>query len=321
MTVALSTIAQPNHALMRSDQQTCRSILRKGSRSFSLASWLLPSRIRDDVTALYAFCRVADDEIDLGAHPELAAAALRQRIDALVSGCPHDHAVDRALSRVVQKHQIPPRVLHAVIEGFEWDNAVRTYADLDELHGYCARVASTVGVMMSLIMGVREPELLARACDLGVAMQLTNIARDVGEDARAGRVYLPLSWLDDPSFDLAAWQQDPQPHPVVQRAVERLLAHADRMYARADAGIEGLPRDCRSAIYGARVIYSAIGDEIRERSFDSVSGRAFVSTGRKLRLMLRALWRPPGKSPARCLPALAETAFLVEAVKPKRSPA
>ncbi len=315
MTVALTTLNRTTATLARSDQQTCKAILRKGSRSFSFASWLLPRRVRQDVVALYAFCRVADDEIDLGSSPALAAAALRQRIDALASGRPRDYAVDRALAQVVHKHRIPVMLLHALVEGFEWDNSGRVYPDLGALQGYAARVAASVGVMMSLIMGVRDSERLARACDLGVAMQLTNIARDVGEDVRAGRLYLPQSWLDDTSFDLDHWRAHPEPHPVIRRAVDRLLAHADRLYARADAGIATLPRDCQTAIYGARLIYAAIGDVVAEHKFDSVTNRAVTSSSQKFRLTWQALWTRPSQSPALELPPLRETEFLIDACR------
>lgn len=300
--------------LTRSDLKTCRAILRKGSRSFSLASWLLPARVRAPATALYAFCRVADDAIDLGERPQQAAALLRQRVTAMAKGQPHAHAVDRALCEVMHAHAIPAELLHAMIEGFEWDNSGRTYAGLDDLHAYAARVGATVGVMMCLLMGVRDPERLARACDLGVAMQLTNIARDVGEDARAGRLYLPESWFALHGLDVDEWRQHPTPSAGVGAIVHRLLAQADRLYTRADAGIAVLPRDCQSAILGARRLYAAIGQVIAARNYDSVSDRAYVRTGGKLRLAISAMISRPTPSPALHLEPLPECRFLIEAV-------
>jgi len=300
--------------LARRDLETCKAILRRGSRSFSLASWLLPARVRGPATALYAFCRVADDAIDLGEHPQQAATMLRQRVGAMAKGQPHDHAVDRALCQVMQAHAIPPELLHAMIEGFEWDNSGRTYADLGELHAYAARVGATVGVMMCLLMGVRDPNRLARACDLGVAMQLTNIARDVGEDARAGRLYLPESWFAMHGVEVDNWRQDPTANAGVGAIVHRLLAQADRLYNRADAGIAVLPRDCRSAILGARRLYAAIGQVIAARNYDSVSERAYVRTVEKLRLALSAMLSRPSPSPALELEPLPQCRFLIEAV-------
>ena len=120
--------------------------------------------------------------------------------------------------------------------------AVAATTSLEALHGYAARVAGTVGVMMTLLMGVRDAAALARACDLGVAMQLTNIARDVGEDARAGRLYLPLDWLDEAGVDRDRFLAAPAPSPALARVVARLLAEADRLYARAATASRGCRR-------------------------------------------------------------------------------
>ncbi len=111
--------------------------------------------------------------------------------------------------RVVRRSPCRAPCLDALLEGFAWDAAGRRYDTLDDLLDYAARVAGAVGAMMAVLMGVRDPALLARACDLGVAMQLTNIARDVGEDARAGRLYLPLAWLREAGIDPDAFLADP----------------------------------------------------------------------------------------------------------------
>ncbi len=185
------------------DIARCREILRAGSKSFYVASLFLPGRVRGPASVIYAFCRVADDAVDL-VSPEKAPAALdrmRARLHRVYADRPDDHPVDRALAAVVQRARLPREVPEALLEGFQWDVEGRRYETLDELLGYCARVASTVGVMMTVLMGRRDHRVLARACDLGAAMQLTNICRDVGEDARNGRVYLPLQWLRDAGID------------------------------------------------------------------------------------------------------------------------
>ena len=157
-------------------------------------------------------------------------------------------------------------------------------------------MAGTVGLMMTLVMGRREPDVLARACDLGVAMQLTNIARDVGEDARRGRLYLPGEWLDAAGVDRDAFLAHPTPTRAIRAVTARLLDEASRLYATSDAGIAQLPRDCRTAIRAARLVYSAIGESIRRADFDSVTRRAVVPLRRKLWLVFRALgaraWAP-----------------------------
>jgi phytoene synthase len=238
---------------------------------------------------VYAFCRVADDLIDLGNDVDAALATLYGRLDAIDQGRPGDDPVDRAFSWAMHRHRIPVAVPRLLLEGFAWDAQGRRYATLAELEAYCVRVASTVGVMMTLLFGERDPAVLARACDLGLAMQLTNVCRDVGEDARAGRIYLPLDWLRDEGLDPEAWQRAPAFSPALARVVARLLAAAETYYRRADFGISLLPRDCRLAVRAARLIYSDIGRVIAAGGFDSVSQRAHTSTVRKLWLVTRSL--------------------------------
>ena len=189
---------------------------------------------------------------------------------------------------------------------------------MSELCAYAARVAASVGATMTLMMGVRDADVLARACDLGVAMQLTNIARDVGEDARAGRLYLPLDWLDEAGIDPEAFLAEPQVTDGLRDVVARLLAAAEVLYARSEAGIGGLPLACRPAIRAARLIYAEIGAEIARNGFDSVGRRARVGRWRKMQLLARATL-PLGAKPERDAPSLPETAYLIEAV-PMRTP-
>jgi len=271
------------------DIAACRDILRRGSRSFTAASRLLPRRVRDAASVVYAFCRVADDAIDGADASPAALDGLRQRLDRIYGGHPDDAPVDRAFAAVAEACGIPRAVPEALLEGFLWDLSGRRYETISELRGYGVRVASTVGIMMTLVMGVRSARALARACDLGVAMQLTNIARDVGEDAHAGRVYLPLDWLREAGVDVEALVAEPRFTPALGQVVERLLSEADRLYALADQGIPLLPRDCRASIRAARLVYAEIGAVIRARNLDSVSARAVTTRGRKLRLLLRAL--------------------------------
>ena len=190
----------------------CRALLKGGSRTFHAASKVLPRRVSDPAIALYAFCRLADDAVDLGDNRAAAVERLRERLDRAYRGQPMDQAADRAFADVVARFSIPRELPEALLEGLAWDAEGRRYETLPELYAYAARVAGTVGAMMTLVMGQRAPEIVARACDLGVAMQLTNIARDVGEDARAGRLYLPRSWLRDAGIDPDAWLAKPGIH-------------------------------------------------------------------------------------------------------------
>jgi HAD superfamily hydrolase (TIGR01509 family) len=211
------------------DADECRAVLRAGSRSFDWASVLLPRRVRRPATALYAFCRVADDAIDGDQQAVPALRDLRRRVDCMYAGRPAANPIDRELARVVREYDLPRVLLDAMLEGFAWDVQQRSYADLREVHAYSARVAGSVGAMMAVFMGARSYPQLARACDLGVAMQLTNIARDVGADARAGRLYLPQNWLAQAGVDVPALLSNPQFTPALEPVIRRLLRAADRL--------------------------------------------------------------------------------------------
>jgi len=152
------------------DVAVCRTMLHGGSRSFFMASLLLPRALRDPASALYAFCRLADDAVDLPTQRENAVDGLRQRLALAYAGCPRPIPADRALAVVVERFGIPPTLHEALLEGFAWDAAGRRCEDVEDLLAYAVRVAASVGAMMALLMGVRDAEALARACDLGVAM-------------------------------------------------------------------------------------------------------------------------------------------------------
>lgn len=301
-------------ASFAADAAACRAILRAGSKSFAAAAPLLPRRVRLSTTVLYAFCREADDAIDLApAAGDAAVDALRARLDRVYAGKPDDAPVDRALAVVVERERLPRALLDALLEGMAWDTQGRRYPSLADLHAYAARVAGAVGAMLAVVMGCRSAAMVARACDLGIAMQLTNVARDVGEDARRGRIYLPLSWLEEAGIEPERWLASPRHSEALGRLVARLLACAEELYVRADAGIDRLPADCRTAIRAARVIYADIGRSIARAGFDSVNRRAYVGAGRKLWLLGRALRAAGTKANVIGAPALEPAGFLVAA--------
>lgn len=275
--------------LARADLEACREAIRVGSKTFHAASYLLPSEVREPALALYAFCREADDAIDGAADPAAALLTLIERLDQACAGTPQDRAADRALAYVMRRFDIPKSIPTALLEGFAWDAEGRRYADLEALQAYAARVAGTVGVMMSLLMGVRSPRALARAADLGVAMQLSNIARDVGEDAAMERLYLPLAWLQEAGLDAEVWLRAPSFDARVGALVDRLIEEAETLYVRAASGVAELPASCRPAIHAARLMYAEIGREVLRRSGDSISQRAVVPARRKALLIAKAL--------------------------------
>lgn len=300
------------------DLEHCRAAIRHGSLSFHTASRLLPSETRDPALALYAFCRLADDAVDL--HEEKAAAVLRlrDRLDLAYQGRPRNAPADRAFAAVIADHDMPRALPEALLEGLAWDATGRRYASLSDLRAYSARVAAAVGAMMCVLMGVRDPHALARACDLGVAMQLTNIARDVGEDARARRIYLPADWLAEAGIDPRSFFADPLPTDPIRAMVRRLLREADGLYARSEAGIALLPRGARPGIFAARHIYAGIGGAIVRNGYDSVSWRGRTSRRQKVGWLGLSVGRAAfgsvmPRSAVLYAPPLPETAFLVEA--------
>ena len=311
-------------ALPQADLDACRAAICTGSKSFHAASKFLPREVRDPAFALYAFCRLADDAVDLVDDKRAAVDRLHDRLEAAYAGRPADTPADRAFAAMVEAVEMPRALPEALLEGFAWDADARRYGDIGEVRAYSARVASTVGAMMTVIMGVRDAHALARACDLGVAMQLTNIARDVGEDAREGRLYLPLDWLDAAGVDVDAFLADPRPSRPLGQVVYRLLAEAQRLYCRAEAGIAALPFRCRAAIFAARYIYAAIGAQVRANGYDSITQRAHTGRGTKLRLAAASMIASAAtgvmpRSAVLYADPLPETAFLVSAAA--RAPA
>ena len=293
--------------------QTCVESIRAGSKSFHAASLLLPSRVRLPARALYAFCRASDDLVDDGPAGKSNAAKLRTRLAAVYAGNPSDAVEDQVFAKVVEAFQIPRSVPDALVEGFEWDEAGRTYETIDDLCAYAARVASTVGVMMTLIMRGRERAVLARAADLGLAMQLTNIARDVGEDARRGRLYLPRQWMREAGLDPDRWLTTPTHNKQIASVVARLLDYATTFYNRALTGVGGLPIDCRPAIRSAAYIYRDIGREVAKANYNAIDTRAHTSKNRKIELIALAAMTPFQFSPILTVPTHASAQFLVDA--------
>jgi len=300
------------------DLAACEAAIRTGSYSFHAASKLLPAGLRDRAIVLYAFCRLADDAVDDSDRKAEAVLSLHDRLELAYAGRPRNAAADRAFARLVAEVEMPRVLPEALIEGLAWDAEGRRYADLSGVCAYSARVASAVGAMMCVLMGVRDAPRLARACDLGLAMQLTNIARDVGEDARAGRLYLPADWLAEAGIDPDSLAAMTTATPELRRLVARLLARADHFYRRAEPGIAALPFACRPGIMAARLVYAGIGQDLARRGHDSIAHRARTTRAQKLGWLARATLATGAASllprPATLhAPAAPETAFLVRA--------
>jgi phytoene synthase len=240
---------------------------------------------------LYAWCRYCDDQIDSqslgfasesdGSSPSAVLDSLRRETRRALAGEPVDNPAFVAFQRVVQHHGIPDRYPLELLDGFAMDVEHHGYHTLDDTLLYCYHVAGVVGVMMAYVMGVKGGDALLRACDLGIAFQLTNISRDVMDDARMDRVYLPADWLKaagvPPNGIMEAKNR-----PGVFAVVQRLLAEADRYY---DSAMEGLPSLGWRAAWGiatARYVYRHIGRLVKRRGSAAWDKRAVVGGGRKL---------------------------------------
>jgi phytoene synthase len=269
-----------------------RNMIRKGSRSFALASRLFATATRDDAWMLYAWCRHCDDEID-GQQLGMAAAArtagerpaslarLYAETRRALAGDTVTDPVFVGLQRVVRQHAIPERHVLELLAGFEMDVGDFRYQTINDTLFYCYRVAGVVGVMMAYVMGVRDPRALQSAADLGIAFQLTNISRDVLDDLRNGRCYLPAQWLREAGIPEAGVGR-PEHRTALAGVVRRLLTEADRYYESASAGLRALRFRSAWAVATALGVYRDIGRVVRRQGLRAWETRAVVGTPRKL---------------------------------------
>jgi phytoene synthase len=262
----------------------CVALTRANSRSFFLSTQLLTPEKRLAIRALYAFCRTSDDIVDTNEHQaERALATWVAQVHA-----PHaqpDNPVLLAWNDTVARYNVPQTLVDELLAGIAMDLTVNRYATFDELWLYCYRVASVVGLVSMHIIGYREGAT-PYAIKLGVALQLTNILRDIGEDARRGRVYLPLEDLERfglTDTDILAGHRDDRFRALMRFEIER----AHRLYEEAWPGVALLSEDGRMAIGAAAEVYRGILDKIAAADFDVFSRRAFVPTLEKLLI----LWR------------------------------
>jgi phytoene synthase len=202
-------------------------------------------------------------------------------LDRVYSPADVSDPVGAGFQELVRRTRLPRRPADELLDGMEMDLGVVRYHAVSELLVYCHRVAGTVGEMMAHVMGVRAPAALRRADHLGIAMQLTNICRDVVEDEARDRVYLPVELLAVATRPSAAPER-------AARAVAALLRLADSYYRSGDRGLPALPARCALGIRAARLIYADIGAVLARRGFAIAAGRAIVSPARKLWLVVRA---------------------------------
>jgi len=269
-----------------------------GSKSFATASKLFDARTRRSVLMLYSWCRHCDDVIDdqvLGFSNDMPSPqSAEQRLNQLeiktrqaYAGSQMHEPAFAAFQEVAMAHDILPAYAFDHLAGFAMDVQETRYQTLDDTLRYCYHVAGVVGLMMAQIMGVRDNATLDRACDLGLAFQLTNIARDIVEDAEAGRCYLPETWLAEEGLtreNLA----DREHRQALSRIARRLVEAAEPYYHSSSAGLPGLPLRSAWAIATAKQVYRKIGIKVVSAGPAAWDQRQSTSTPEKLTLLMAA---------------------------------
>jgi phytoene synthase len=285
--------------------QACYDVIRVHSKSFSLASRLLPREVRDRAVAVYAWCRRADDAIDLAGErgQEEALALLRAELGEIYAGRAGEDPALQMFQQAVRQREIPRRYPEDLLLGMEMDVQGQRYETKEPLLHYCYCVAGTVGLMMSHVMGVKDEAALRNAAHLGMAMQLTNICRDVEEDWERDRLYIPESLIASCGYTglarLLGQAFPEEAKEAVALAISHLLDEADRYYASGDAGLSALSWRCSLAIRTASEVYSSIGQRIRGADCDPLAGRAIVPLKQKLALTAGAVMASGADLPLR----------------------
>jgi phytoene synthase len=275
-----ATLRQPDAAI---DDATWAAVVRSGhvllaekARTFRLATAMLPAGLHDDIAVLYAFCRTADDLVD-EARDEAALRLLEREI----AGFAEPRPLVRALRDIARRRGVSLCHAQALLEGVRNDLGHVEIENDSELLAYSWQVASTVGLMMSRVLGVDDPAAEAHAADLGLAMQLTNIVRDVREDALLGRVYLPRTRLA--AHGLTADDVlEGRGREGVRLVCLELLDLADQYYASGEAGLRYIPLRARVGVAVAQRVYASIGWRIRATGHHPLDGRLVVPRSEKL---------------------------------------
>lgn len=269
-----------------------RECIEKGSKSFRAASRLFDPTTRDRAYLLYCWCRHCDDVADgqvYGFGPAIRGniSVLRGLTRRVIAGEEVDALPFRALGQLLSECPIPSRFLEDHLAGFALDELGWKPKSDDDLVNYCYHVAGAVGCMMAILMGVppEEEETLRRAADLGIAFQLSNIARDIREDHKAGRCYLPLNWLEEFGVEpdeLLAERNRPALIVMAQRLLEGIKIYE----TSARRGVSRLPFRCRLAVLAALRIYGAIGRRVNSLGSGAWDQRVTIGKARKLAFLI-----------------------------------
>jgi len=263
--------------------QYCQQKAAASGSSFYYSFLFLPQERRRAITALYAFCREVDDVVDDCSDVATARATLawwRQELAAVFHGTPQ-HPVARALAEVAPRLNLAEARLNEIIDGMQMDLELNRYPDFEALRLYCHRVAGIVGLLSAEIFGYQDPRTLKYAADLGMAFQLTNIIRDVGEDARRNRIYLPLDEIERHGVsvsDIAQLRETDNFRRLIEFQIERALGY----YREAFAKLPAVDRRAQRAGIVMAAIYRTLLDEIRRDGCRVLTRRTSLTPVRKL---------------------------------------
>jgi 15-cis-phytoene synthase len=269
--------------------EICRHITSKYAKTFYLGTMLISPNKRMALWALYAWCRRTDELVD-GVHAETTTPQTllewERQLEATFAGTANN-APDVALADTIRQYPMPMQPFKDMIAGMRMDLSSDRYQTFEDLHLYCYRVAGTVGLMSAAVMGFDSKDAKAittateAAIALGIAMQLTNILRDIGEDAQRGRIYLPLEDLQ-----MFNYSEQDLLNSVVDERWEKLMRYqiqrARDLYTKAEKGISLLCRDSRWPVWSSLMLYRNILGVIERNNYDVFGKRAFVPTSNKL---------------------------------------
>lgn len=272
-----------------------RDAIQKGSKSFRMASRLFDRTTRERVWLLYCWCRHCDDVSDgqsfgMGTGPRGRVADLREQTERALAGGEPDELAFQALAQVQAECALPTRFIEDHLEGFRLDEIGWHPRTEEDLLRYCYHVAGAVGCMMAVVMGVdpADETTLERAADLGIAFQLSNIARDIREDAEAGRCYLPTEWLREAGLS-PSMLAHPDEHAKLLPLVRRLVESVETYEQSARRGVARLPFRSRWAVLSAAGIYNRIGRKVAALGSNAWDRRVVVPKREKAAIMLSAL--------------------------------
>ena len=290
-----SVIEEVDEQQLRNAYATCRSITKHYAKTFYMATRFLPNHKQRSIFAIYALCRYLDNLVDEAEdlikqkkinHSQIYDKLVdwKSKLQSTYDGNLHDDAILYAFSDVLKRYYIPIDLPFLLVEGVYTDQVKNRFQTFEEVYDYSYKVASVVGLITSKVFGYQDPTAKQYAIDLGIAMQLTNIIRDVGEDIERGRIYLPMEDLHRFNVDEQKFLSGTMT-PNTKNLLAFQVNRARSYYQKAEPGIQLLDRDSRLPVYLASRNYSRILDKVEENNYDVFSQRAYLNSTEKLRIL------------------------------------